>query len=119
MNKYEVLYVIDGTITDEAIEANVTKFEELVTKHGGEILNVDKWGKKNLAYPINYKTEGYYVLMDIKSAPEFPVELQRVMKISEEIIRYIVVSKIDKKPKVDKKARKAARLKAAKEEASN
>ncbi|MEX1377575.1 MAG: 30S ribosomal protein S6 [Eubacteriales bacterium] len=97
MNKYEVLYVIDALLSEEDIAANISKIEDLVTKNNAKILNVDKWGKKTLAYPINYKTEGYYVLMDFESAPDFPEELQRIMKITEPIIRYMVVAKDDKK----------------------
>ncbi len=97
MNKYEVLYVIDAQLSDEDIAANVDKFEDLVKKHEGNVLNIDKWGKKTLAYPINYKTEGYYVLMDFESAPEFPLELERVFKITESIIRYMVVRKDENK----------------------
>ena len=93
MNKYEVLYVIDALLSEEDIAANITKFEELVASNGGKVLNVDKWGKRTLAYPINYKTEGYYVLMNFESAPEFPVELERVFRINEPIIRYMVVRK--------------------------
>jgi len=93
MNKYEVLYVIDAQLSEEDIAANITKIEDLVKKHKGNVLNVDKWGKKNLAYPIDYKTEGYYVLMDFESAPDFPLELERIMKITESIIRYMVVRK--------------------------
>ena len=97
MNKYEVLYVIDALLSEEDIAANIAKVEESVTKNNGKILNVDKWGKKTLAYPINYKTEGYYVLMDFESAPDFPEELQRIMKITEPIIRYMVVNKDENK----------------------
>lgn len=96
MNKYEILYVIDALISEEDIAANIQKFEDLVTKHKGNVLNVDKWGKKSLAYPINYKTEGYYVLMDFESAPDFPLELERIMKITEPVIRYMVVRKDEK-----------------------
>jgi small subunit ribosomal protein S6 len=66
MNNYEVLYVIDGTLSDEAIKEQVAKFSELVTANGGEVVQVDEWGKRRLAYQINYKSEGYYVLMNIK-----------------------------------------------------
>ena len=93
MNKYEVLYVIDALLSEEDIAANITKFEELVASNGGKVENIDKWGKKTLAYPINYKTEGYYVLMNFESAPEFPEELERVFRITEPIIRYMVVRK--------------------------
>ena len=93
MNKYEVLYVIDALLSEEDIAANITKFEVLVESNGGKVENIDKWGKKTLAYPINYKTEGYYVLMNFESAPEFPEELERVFRITEPIIRYMVVRK--------------------------
>lgn len=93
MNKYEVLYVIDALLDEEAIAAQIEKFNTLVTDNGGEIIDVDKWGKRRLAYPINYKTEGYYVLMNINCAPEFPLELERVFKITEAIIRFMVVRK--------------------------
>ncbi len=95
MNNYEVLYVIDGTLSDEAIKEQVTKFTELVTANGGEVVQVDEWGKRRLAYQINYKSEGYYVLMNFKSAPDFPVELERNFGINEGIMRYMVERKSD------------------------
>ncbi len=95
MNNYEVLYVIDGTLSDEVIKEQVAKFTELVTANGGEVVQVDEWGKRRLAYQINYKSEGYYVLMNFKSAPEFPVELERNFGINETIIRYMVERKSD------------------------
>ena len=97
MNKYEVLYVIDAQLSDEEITANISKFEDLVKKHKGNVLNVDKWGKRALAYPIDYKTEGYYVLMDFESAADFPLELERIFKITETIMRYMVVRKDENK----------------------
>jgi small subunit ribosomal protein S6 len=95
MNNYEVLYVIDGTLSDEAIKEQVAKFSELVIANGGEVVQVDEWGKRRLAYQINYKSEGYYVLMNFKSAPEFPAELERNFGINEGIMRYMVERKSD------------------------
>jgi len=95
MNNYEVLYVIDGTLGDEAIKEQVNKFTELVTDNGGEIVDVNEWGKRRLAYQINYKSEGYYVLMNFKSEPDFPIELERNFGINENIIRYMVERKVD------------------------
>lgn len=95
MNNYEVLYVIDGTLSDEAIKEQVAKFSELITANGGEVVQVDEWGKRRLAYQINYKSEGYYVLMNFKSAPDFPVELERNFGINESIMRYMVERKSD------------------------
>ena len=95
MNNYEVLYVIDGTLSDEAIKEQVAKFTELVSANGGEVVQVDEWGKRRLAYQINYKSEGYYVLMNFKSSSEFPAELERNFGINESIMRYMVERKSD------------------------
>ena len=63
MNQYEVMYIIDATLEDSARNELINRFSDLVKKNGGEIDRVDEWGKRRLAYAINYKTEGYYVLM--------------------------------------------------------
>ena len=90
MNKYETIFVVDSTKTEEEITALVEKFKSLIEKYG-EIESVDEWGKRRLAYPINDLTEGYYVLVNFKSNPDFPSELERVYGITDGIIRDIVV----------------------------
>ena len=91
MNQYEVMYVIDAALEDGARVELINRFSELVKKNGGEIDRVDEWGKRRLAYAINYKTEGYYVLMYIKGPSELPRELERNMQISDSVLRYLVV----------------------------
>lgn len=91
MNQYEVMYVIDAALEDGARVELINRFSELVKKNGGEIDRVDEWGKRRLAYAINYKTEGYYVLMYIKAPSELPRELERNMQISDSVLRYLVV----------------------------
>lgn len=91
MNSYEVLYILNPEQDDETISAQADKFGALVTSNGGEVLKVDKWGRRRLAYPIQFKNEGYYVLMNIKAGPELPAELERNFRISDEVLRYIVV----------------------------
>ena len=91
MNQYEVMYVIDSALEDGARVELINRFSELVKKNGGEIDRVDEWGKRRLAYAINYKTEGYYVLMYIKAPSELPRELERNMQISDSVLRYLVV----------------------------
>ena len=93
MNKYEVLYILDSKVEGAQKDALIEKFSALVTDNGGEVEGVDKWGDRKLAYPINYKTEGYYVLMNFTAKPEFPQELERQMRIADEVIRYMVVKK--------------------------
>ena len=84
--KYEVLYIIDPAQGEEGIAALVEKFKAMVEAEG-TVSNVDEWGKRRLAYPINDLNEGYYVLMNYESKPEFPAELERVMKITDGILR--------------------------------
>ena len=91
MNQYEVMYVIDAALEDSARVELINRFSDLVKKNGGEIDRVDEWGKRRLAYAINYKTEGYYVLMYIKGPSELPRELERNMQISDSVLRYLVV----------------------------
>ena len=93
MNQYEVLYIIVPDLDEEATRASVEKFKGIVETNGGEVVSVDEWGKRKLAYVIDYKTEGYYVLMSFNSDAEFPKELERNMKNDEQILRYLVTRK--------------------------
>ena len=91
MNQYEVMYVIDAALEDSARVELINRFSDLVKKNGGEIDRVDEWGKRRLAYAINYKTEGYYVLMYIKAPSELPRELERNLQIQDSVLRYLVI----------------------------
>ena len=91
MNQYEVMYVIDPALEDSARIELIDRFSDLVVKNGGEVDRVDEWGKRRLAYAIQYKTEGYYVLMYIKAPAELPREIERNMQISDSILRYLTV----------------------------
>ena len=93
MNKYENMYVITPELEDEALRACIDKFSGIITANGGTIESVDEWGKRKLAYPIDYKTEGYYVLTTFEADPEFPKELERNFNNDESILRYLVVRK--------------------------
>lgn len=90
VNRYETIFVLDSALSEEETAALQEKFTSLIAG-AGEIESVDVWGKRRLAYPINYKTEGYYVLVNFKSSPEFPKELERVYNITEGVLRSIVV----------------------------
>ena len=89
--KYEVLYIIDPAQGEEGIAALVEKFKAMVEAEG-TLLNIDLWGKRRLAYLVNDKSEGYYVLMNFESKPEFPAELERVMKITDGILRCLTTA---------------------------
>ena len=90
MNKYEVLYVIDPAMEDEPRKELIERFSGIITGNGGTVAKIDEWGKRRLAYPINFKNEGYYVLLHMTAAPEFPRELERNLQISDQIMRYLV-----------------------------
>ena len=84
--KYEVLYIVDPAQGEEGIAALVEKFKAMVEAEG-TLSSVEEWGKRRLAYPINDLAEGYYVLMNFESKPEFPAEMERGMKITEGVMR--------------------------------
>ena len=84
--KYEVLYIINPAQGEEGIAALVEKFKAMVEAEG-TVISVDEWGKRRLAYLVNDLAEGYYVLMTFECKPEFPAELERVMKITEGVMR--------------------------------
>ena len=89
---YEVMYIIDPAQGEEGIAALVANFKSLVEQNGSAV-EVEEWGSRKLAYPINYKTEGYYVLMTFNSIPSFPRELDRVFRITDGIMRSLIVCK--------------------------
>lgn len=91
MNKYEAMYIVTPEMEDEAIKGVIEKFSGIITANGGEIEKTYEWGRKKLAYPIDYKTEGYYVLVNFAAAPELPRELERNFRNDESILRYMVV----------------------------
>ncbi|MCI7333746.1 MAG: 30S ribosomal protein S6, partial [Oscillospiraceae bacterium] len=85
-NNYETMLVFSVANGEEAVNALVEKFKSLIEAHGA-VESVDVWGSRKLAYPINYETEGYYVLVNYSSEPEFPAELDRVVNITEGVLR--------------------------------
>ena len=93
MYSYELLYILNNELSDEAKGAVVEKLNAVVTDNGGTIDGIDKWGTRKLAYPIDYKTEGYYVLVNFTAPATLPDELERVMRITDAVIRFLIVKK--------------------------
>lgn len=93
MSSYELLYIIDNDLSDEAKENLVAKISAVVTDNGGTVDGVDKWGTRKLAYPINYKSEGYYVLVNFTAPATLPSEVERVLRITDGVVRFLVVKK--------------------------
>jgi len=94
INKYETIFIVDTAKTEEEINAIVEKFKSLIESLA-TIESVDVWGKRRLAYEINDKNEGFYVLVNFASNPEVPKEIERVYRITDGILRYITVKKDD------------------------
>lgn len=93
MTKYEMLYVLDTNLSDEAKEVIIKKFEDLVVGNGGAIEKIDRWGVRKLCYPINYKPEGFYVLMTFEAEKTLVVELKRVASITDGVIRRLITKR--------------------------
>lgn len=92
INKYETIFVLDTALEEEKINALSEKFQKLIADNG-TVESVDVWGKRKLAYPIDFKTEGYYVLVNFTSNPEFPKELERIYGITDGVMRTITIRK--------------------------
>ena len=92
---YETLFAVSGNLVEDDCKALVEKFVTLIKENASDVV-VNEWGKRRFAYPINYVTEGYYVLVNFKSEPSFPAELERVFGITEGILRYMTTTKLEK-----------------------
>ena len=93
MKAYELLFFVDPASTEEARAGAMKRIEVAITANGGTIDSVEDWGKRKLAYLINDEAEGYYVLFNYQAAPEFPAELDRVVKITDGVLRSLIVKK--------------------------
>ena len=107
MAKYETMLITSAALDEEATAALVGKFKTLI-ENNGTIDSIDEWGKRRLAYPINYKTEGWYVLVTFKAPADLPRELERNLEIYDDVLRYLVVKLEVKRSNVKPRAPKAA-----------
>ena len=92
MNSYETIFIIDSTLEPDTVTEVKDKFVGIIENHG-ELGEIEEWGKRRLAYPINFKNEGYYVLVNFKADVDFPKELDRRYRIDERILRTIIIRK--------------------------
>ena len=93
MNNYESVIIINPNLEDSQFGAVTEKFTSMIESEGGKVESTEVWGKRKLAYPIQKNNEGYYVLINFSSNPEFIDELNRVYNITDEIIKHIIVKK--------------------------
>ena len=94
MNNYESIIIINSNLEEAAIKSAIEKVTDLIAKHG-KVESTEEWGKKKLAYPIKKQSEGYYVLVNFNSNPDFIDELERVYKITDNVIKFITIRKED------------------------
>lgn len=91
MRKYETVFILHPSLDEEAVKANVEKFKGVIENGGGVVENVDNWGKRKLAYEIKKVNEGYYTLINFNASPELPKELDRIFRITDTVIRHIII----------------------------
>ena len=92
MKKYETIFILNPTFDEETVKANIEKFKGVIENGGGKVENVDFWGKRKLAYEIKKVSEGYYTLVNFTANPELPKELDRIFRITDGVIRHIIVN---------------------------
>ncbi|HHZ16409.1 MAG TPA: 30S ribosomal protein S6 [Peptococcaceae bacterium] len=95
MRNYEMVFILSPELDEEKLGATVEKVTNLINNNGGEVVKQDNWGKKHLAYEIKDRHEGYYYLVEFKGTPATAKELDRVLKITEEVLRFLIVRKED------------------------
>ncbi len=93
MRNYEMVFILNPDLDEEKLSAAVEKVSNLINNNGGEVAKLDNWGKKRLAYEIKDLHEGFYYLVEFKGTPETAKELDRVLKISEEVLRFMIIRK--------------------------
>ena len=93
LNKYESIYIVKPTLEADEIKALVEKFNTLIETEGGKVSETQEWGLRRLAYPIKKKEQGYYVLVNFEAKPESIVELERVYKITDSVMKFITIRK--------------------------
>ena len=93
MNNYEMLFILSPSISDEDKDAIIKKFSTVIEEKGGKVANVDKWGIKKLAYPIKFKSEGFYVLMNFSSSAEVSQYVDKLMLITDNVLRCLIIRK--------------------------
>ena len=94
MKKYEVMFIVN-IANEEVIQAAVKLVQDTITRIGGTVVKVDEWGRRHLAYEVKHQNEGYYVFVEFEADPAQITELDRIIKIHEEIIRHIIVKQDD------------------------
>ena len=113
---YELGFILDPEVNEEQSNAIIERIRQIVNNHDGEVVRVSQWGRRRLAYPIQHKRDGFYVFFDMILTPETVSELDRNLKVTEEILRHIIIRrdpKVVQKEREEREARAAAQATAA------
>ena len=94
MNKYETIFIVDSDLNEETRAPVIERFKSMIESNG-QLESIDEWGNRRLAYPINDKLEGYYVYVSYSAPAEFPSELERVFKIADSVLKFLIIRKED------------------------
>ena len=94
MNKYETIFIVDSDLTEEARAPIIERFKNMIETNG-QLESIDEWGNRRLAYPINDKVEGYYVFVSYSAPADFPSEFERVFKITDSILKFMIIRKTE------------------------
>ncbi|MBS4028496.1 MAG: 30S ribosomal protein S6 [Ignavibacteriales bacterium] len=89
---YETTYIINGALEDAAIEAAIAKVQDIITRHGGEIVTHTRWGRKRFAYPIKHKNNGFYAICEYHASPTFIKEFEHFFRLDESILRHLTIA---------------------------
>jgi small subunit ribosomal protein S6 len=117
---YELGFILYPEVSEEEIGSTLGRIEQIVASHGGQVVRVNQWGRRRLAYPIDHHRDGYYIFIDMILTPETVAELERTLKVSEIVLRHIVKrrdSKVVQKERAEREARAASIAAANAEEA--
>jgi small subunit ribosomal protein S6 len=93
MTNYELMFIINPTLEEEKRNEVMEMVQSVITSNGGEVSNVDVWGMRKLAYPIEKKSEGYYVVVDFQAPADLPKEMSRRLRISDDVMRHQIINK--------------------------
>ena len=103
---YELLYIVDTTLEEEPRKELIARFSALIEQHEGKVEKVEEWGKRRLAYLVNDKPEGYYVLVNFSATSTFPRELERILEIDDNVMRYLITRVEHKRSNVKPQAQR-------------
>ena len=115
---YELAFILNPEVNEEQTQTILGRVDQVVATYGGRIVKVNQWGRRRLAYPIEHHRDGFYVFIDMILTPESVIELERTLKVSEEVLRHMVKRRDPKIVQKEREAREAREAQAAAEAAA-